>query len=66
MFIYQWGPPTLLGFAVFGSGLVLAALNPGPAGVPAGEPAPVAADPLPARPSPHPYRPPALPKPEIT
>ena len=25
--LYQWGPPTILGFAVFGSGLVLAALK---------------------------------------
>jgi hypothetical protein len=30
VFQYQWGPPTLLGFAVFGSGLVLAALKPDP------------------------------------
>jgi hypothetical protein len=28
VFQYQWGPPTLLGFAVFGSGMVLAALKP--------------------------------------
>jgi hypothetical protein len=28
VFIYQWGPPTLLGFAVFGAGLILAALKP--------------------------------------
>jgi hypothetical protein len=27
---YQWGPPTLLGFAVFGSGMVLAALKTNP------------------------------------
>ena len=26
----QWGPPTVLGFAVIGSGMVLAALNPHP------------------------------------
>lgn len=25
--IYQWGPPTILGFAVFGAGLILAALK---------------------------------------
>ena len=50
VFIYQWGPPTLLGFAVFGSGLVLAALNPGPAGVPAGRPAEVGAEPFATRP----------------
>ena len=31
VFQYQWGPPTLLGFAVFGSGMVLAALKPAPA-----------------------------------
>ena len=30
VFQYQWGPPTLLGFAVFGSGMVLAALKPAP------------------------------------
>jgi len=28
VFIYQWGPPTLLGFAVLGSGLILTALKP--------------------------------------
>jgi len=28
--IYQWAPPTLLGFAVFGGGLILASLNPAP------------------------------------
>ncbi len=27
---YQWGPPTLLGFAVFGSGMVLASMKPAP------------------------------------
>jgi hypothetical protein len=30
VFQYQWGPPTILGFAVFGSGLVLASLQPEP------------------------------------
>lgn len=30
VFQYQWGPPTVLGFAVFGSGMVLAALNRAP------------------------------------
>ena len=28
VFVYQWAPPTLLGFAVFGSGLLLGAINP--------------------------------------
>jgi hypothetical protein len=36
----QWAPPTVLGFAVAGSGLLLAALNPVPRS-PGGDPAPV-------------------------
>ena len=41
----QWAPPTVLGFAVVGGGLLLGALNPAPARVPAGSeraPAPTA------------------------
>lgn len=34
----QWAPPTVLGFAVFGAGLLLGALNPAP--LPAGEAVP--------------------------
>ncbi len=30
VFEYQWGPPTILGFAVLGSGMILAALKPAP------------------------------------
>jgi len=30
VFQNQWGPPTMLGFAVFGSGMILAALKPAP------------------------------------
>lgn len=36
VFQYQWGPPTLLGFAVFGSGMILAALKPAPVEVESG------------------------------
>ena len=41
----QWAPPTVLGFAIVGGGLLLAALNPAPVRVPAGSeraPAPIA------------------------
>lgn len=59
--IYQWAPPTLLGFAVIGSGLVLAAAKP--VAVSTTElipvPPPVA---LPELPPATPYRPPARPK----
>ena len=59
---YQWGPPTVLGFAVFGSGLVLAALKPVPVESDALEP-PVESTPTPDLVlSPSPYRPPAAPK----
>ncbi|HEY4247234.1 MAG TPA: hypothetical protein VGM64_10280 [Lacunisphaera sp.] len=30
VFEYQWGPPTILGFAVLGAGMILAALKPAP------------------------------------
>lgn len=64
--IYQWGPPTLLGFAVLGSGLVLAALKPEAGPVPAPAAAPT---PAPARatvPAATPHRPPAVPRPGLS
>jgi hypothetical protein len=61
VFIYQWAPPTLLGFAVLGGGLVLAAAKPVavPTNAPIPVPPPVA---LPELPPATPYRPPARPK----
>lgn len=47
VFQFQWGPPTVLGFAVFGSGLLMASLNPAPVSVPVAE----AANPAPAPPA---------------
>lgn len=38
---FQWGPPTVLGFTVFGSGLILASLRPEPAPATAPAAAPV-------------------------
>ena len=63
VFQYQWGPPTVLGFAVFGSGLVLAALNPVPV-VEEEDVGPVAPEDVPPRPdaAPSPYRPPVQPR----
>ena len=43
----QWAPPTVLGFAVVGAGLLLGALHPVPAFIPTGGPRSVAPAPLP-------------------
>jgi len=59
----QWAPPTVLGFAVVGSGLLLGALNPIPgAAAPAATPVPVESTRRSALPASSPRRPPAVPR----
>jgi hypothetical protein len=65
VFEYQWGPPTILGFAVLGAGMILAALKPEPVDEPAPETPEQRPDstPLPpATPPATPHRPPVLSK----
>jgi hypothetical protein len=65
VFEYQWGPPTILGFAVFGAGMILAALKPAPIDEPAAEEPehrPEATPILPSVPPANGHRPPALAK----
>ena len=66
VFQNQWGPPTMLGFAVFGSGMILAALKPAPVEIELeegeDEHRPEAIPLPPPVPAPTPHRPPVLAK----
>ena len=65
VFEYQWGPPTILGFAVFGAGMILAALKPAPLDEPTAEEPELRPEATPLPPSVPPanaHRPPALAK----
>jgi hypothetical protein len=65
VFEYQWGPPTILGFAVLGAGMILAALKPEPVDEPVTDTPEQRPDstPLPpATPPATPHRPPVLSK----
>jgi hypothetical protein len=65
VFEYQWGPPTILGFAVLGAGMILAALKPEPVDEPMTETPehrPESTPLPPATPPPNAHRPPVLSK----